>query len=97
MSPTPSAPPRATDNAPAPAAPHGAAMSAFEWTLLLALSSRFALRAPVLRDLAAFVRRLAPRSRYEKVPGVGHFLMMERPEAVNPLLTTFLSRQGVLR
>ena len=45
----------------------------------------------------AFVERLAPIVEYEEMEGVAHFLMMERPEAFNPILARFLSSIEVPR
>lgn len=45
----------------------------------------------------SYVERLAPGVRYEEVDGVGHFLMLERPEVFNPMLIRFLSHVQVLR
>lgn len=45
----------------------------------------------------AFVERLAPGARYEELDEVSHFLMLESPDAFNPILTSFLASVGVLR
>jgi sigma-B regulation protein RsbQ len=45
----------------------------------------------------ALVQRLAPGARYEEMDGVSHYLMLESPDAFNPILTTFLDSLGVLR
>lgn len=37
------------------------------------------------------VAALSPGSRYERVPGAGHFLHLERPDVVNRLVLDFLS------
>jgi pimeloyl-ACP methyl ester carboxylesterase len=65
------------------------------------------IRVPVLAVMAprpgwtpeyvSYVERLAPGIRYETMTGVGHFLMMERPEVFNPLLVDFLRSQRVVR
>jgi pimeloyl-ACP methyl ester carboxylesterase len=41
--------------------------------------------------------RVAADLTYEEVDSVGHYLMMERPEIFNPMLTRFLSFLRVLR
>jgi pimeloyl-ACP methyl ester carboxylesterase len=48
-------------------------------------------------DYVAYVKRLAPGVRYETMSGVGHFLMLERPEEFNRLLVDFLRSQRVIR
>ena len=44
----------------------------------------------------AYVHSLAAHLRYEQVDGVGHFLMLERPDAFNPLLLDFLVERGLV-
>lgn len=39
-----------------------------------------------------YLRRLFPRLEFHRVAGTGHFLMMEKPVAVNRLLLDFLKR-----
>jgi pimeloyl-ACP methyl ester carboxylesterase len=66
-----------------------------------------AIKVPVLVVLAKsrfwtpeyeqFARKLAPKVEYHVLEGVGHFLMMEKPEAFNKILTDFLTRQGFLK
>jgi len=41
-------------------------------------------------DYEAYVRKLAPQLDYRTIPGTGHFLMQEKPEAVNTALLEFL-------
>ena len=48
-------------------------------------------------EYRAFVKRLAPLSRYETIEGAGHFLMLERPAEFNALLTDFLRSLRLLR
>ncbi len=48
-------------------------------------------------DYVAYVKRLVPAIRYERMTGVGHFLMMERPEEFNALLEDFLRSLRVIR
>ena len=38
------------------------------------------------------VKRLYPAAEYHQIPQTGHFLMMEKPEEFNALLTRFLDR-----
>jgi pimeloyl-ACP methyl ester carboxylesterase len=40
----------------------------------------------------AGVKRLYPAAEYHQIPETGHFLMMERPDQFNTLLTRFLAR-----
>ncbi|MHB0972406.1 MAG: alpha/beta fold hydrolase [Thermoanaerobaculia bacterium] len=48
-------------------------------------------------DYEAKVRAFAPNLEYHAIPDVGHFLMMERPDLVNPLIEAFLVKRGVIR
>lgn len=60
------------------------------------------IRVPVLAVMAkgpnwppayrAYLRGIVPDLRYEELEGVHHFLMLERPDLFNPLLTGFLER-----
>jgi pimeloyl-ACP methyl ester carboxylesterase len=34
-----------------------------------------------------------PKMDYNEIPGTGHFLMMEKPEAFNRLMLDFLGKQ----
>jgi pimeloyl-ACP methyl ester carboxylesterase len=43
------------------------------------------------------VRKLAPQVDYRVMEGVGHFLMMEKPNEFNEVLAEFLKKQGVLK
>ncbi len=43
------------------------------------------------------VRKLAPKVDYQTMDGVGHFLMMEKPDEFNKLLLGFLEKQGVVK
>jgi pimeloyl-ACP methyl ester carboxylesterase len=47
-------------------------------------------------DYEAKVRAFAPDLEYHALPDVGHFLMLERPDLVNPLLEAFLVKRGVI-
>ncbi|MGH9364334.1 MAG: alpha/beta fold hydrolase [Thermoanaerobaculia bacterium] len=42
-------------------------------------------------EYEAFVRKLAPGVRYELLHGVGHFLMLQKPDEFNKLLAAFLA------
>lgn len=48
-------------------------------------------------DYEAKVRAFAPDLEYHAIPDVGHFLMLERPDLVNPLIEAFLVKRGVIR
>ena len=48
-------------------------------------------------EYVSYVKRLAPDIRYEALTGVGHFLMLERPEVFNALLLDFLRAKRVVR
>jgi pimeloyl-ACP methyl ester carboxylesterase len=48
-------------------------------------------------DYREYVKRLAPKAEFHVVEGAGHFLMLEKPEAVNGLLAGFLRTAGVLK
>ena len=39
-----------------------------------------------------YLRQLFPQLEYHRIPGTGHFLMMEKPRKVNPLLLQFSHR-----
>jgi pimeloyl-ACP methyl ester carboxylesterase len=42
-------------------------------------------------------RMLAPQVDYRAMEGVGHFLMMEQPQAFNAMVTEFLTKHGLLK
>ena len=48
-------------------------------------------------DYKKFVKKLVPDLDYREFDGVGHFLFMERPKAVNEALAEFLKKQGVVK
>jgi pimeloyl-ACP methyl ester carboxylesterase len=48
-------------------------------------------------DYEAYVRKLAPGVDYRTFDGVGHFLMLEKPDAINSALAEFLAKQGLLK
>ena len=55
-------------------------------------------RAPFWNeDYEAFVKRLAPGVDYRVMEGVGHLLMLEKPDAFNAILGEFLKKQGLLK
>ncbi len=64
------------------------------------------IRVPVLAVMAkgpnwppayrAYVTRLVPELDYQELEGVHHFLMLERPDLFNPMLTDFLKTLGVM-
>lgn len=48
-------------------------------------------------DYVAYVRKLCPGVEYRAVDGVGHFLMMEKPDVFNGILAEFLRKQGFVK
>jgi pimeloyl-ACP methyl ester carboxylesterase len=48
-------------------------------------------------DYEAYVRKLAPQVEYHVLDDAGHFLMLDRPDDFNALLTAFLRRQEILK
>jgi pimeloyl-ACP methyl ester carboxylesterase len=48
-------------------------------------------------DYQKYVRTLCPDIDYRVIDGVGHFLMLEKPEVFNKTLAGFLSKRGLLR
>ncbi len=48
-------------------------------------------------DYQAYVRKLSPQVEYREMDGVGHFLMMEKPDEFNAILGEFLQKQGVVK
>ena len=87
--------------------PQRVAVSALRELLSPAIWRDDPIQVPVLAVMAprqgwtpeyvSYVKRLAPGIRYEAMTGVGHFLMMERPEVFNALLVDFLRSQRVVR
>lgn len=51
-----------------------------------------AVYAPASGPSIDYLRQLFPALEYHRVPGTGHFLMMEKPAKVNPLLLKFAAR-----
>lgn len=47
-------------------------------------------------DNEQYYRRIAPNLDYQEWPGVGHFLMMEKPSDLNAALSAFLTKQHLL-
>lgn len=47
-------------------------------------------------EYLAFVRKLAPQSEIDILPGVSHFIMTERPGKFDSLLTSFLEKNNLL-
>jgi pimeloyl-ACP methyl ester carboxylesterase len=87
--------------------PQRVAVSALRELLSPAIWRDDPIQVPVLAVMAprpgwtpeyvTYVKHLAPGIRYEAMTGVGHFLMMERPEVFNALLVDFLRSQRVVR
>jgi pimeloyl-ACP methyl ester carboxylesterase len=48
-------------------------------------------------DYEKYVRTLCPDLDYVVIDGVGHFLMLDKPEVFNKTLAKFLAKQGLLR
>jgi pimeloyl-ACP methyl ester carboxylesterase len=48
-------------------------------------------------DYEKYVRKLSPQVDYHVLDGVGHFLMLEKPQEFNQLLAEFLTKQGLLK
>jgi pimeloyl-ACP methyl ester carboxylesterase len=46
-------------------------------------------------DYEKYVHKLAPQVDYHVLDGVGHFLMLEKPQEFNQLLDQFLKKQGL--
>ena len=44
-----------------------------------------------------YVKKLAPHVDYRVMDGVGHFLMMENPEAFNKIMVGFMKKNKFLR
>jgi pimeloyl-ACP methyl ester carboxylesterase len=44
-------------------------------------------------DYETFLRKLAPGVDYSVMDGVGHFLMLQKPEEFNAMLSAFLAKQ----
>jgi len=48
-------------------------------------------------DYEAYVRRICPYLEYRVLEGVGHFLMVDRPQEFNEILSNFLWARGFMR
>ena len=83
---------------------HVAASCAYEMTDPKVYASEPKLGVPVLgvyttswpADYKPAISKFIERLEYQTLPGTGHFLMMERPDAFNDLLRAFLRQQGLL-
>jgi len=84
--------------------PQRVAVSAFENMIDPANFREDPIRVPLLSVLAkssrwpddyeAFVRKLAPGAEYRVMEGVGHVLMLQKPEEFDAILSGFLARNG---
>ena len=83
--------------------PQRVAVSAFENMIDPANFREDPIRVPVLNVLAkasrwpqdyeAFVRKLAGEAEFRSMDGVGHFLMLQKPEEFNAILAAFLDKR----
>ncbi|MBI4752681.1 MAG: alpha/beta hydrolase [Acidobacteria bacterium] len=48
-------------------------------------------------DYEKYVWTIAPKTEYTQMDGVGHFLMMEKPDEFNRILHDFLKKNGVVK
>jgi pimeloyl-ACP methyl ester carboxylesterase len=48
-------------------------------------------------DYERYIRKLCPDVDFVAIDGVGHFLMLDKPDAFNKALARFLAKQGMLR
>jgi len=48
-------------------------------------------------DNEQFYRSIAPKLDYQKMPGVGHFLMLQKPAEFNAAVIAFLDKNNLLR
>jgi pimeloyl-ACP methyl ester carboxylesterase len=91
-----------------PAAPAHVAISAMKAMLDPAIWKDDPIKVPSQAILAKsgpswtaeyekHVRELAPGIDYQKMDGVGHFLMMEKPKEFNALLMGFLKKNGIVK
>lgn len=89
-----------------PSAPQYVAVSAMKAMFDPAIWTDDPIRVPTLvivaksprwsADYQAYIRKLAPGVEYHAMDGVGHLLMMEKPEEFNSILAAFLRKQGLL-
>jgi pimeloyl-ACP methyl ester carboxylesterase len=90
-----------------PTAPQFVAVSAMRGIFAPAVWKDDPIKVPLLvvlakspawsADYEAYVRKLAPQVDYRPMEGVGHFLMMEKPDVFNEILVEFLRKQGFLK
>jgi pimeloyl-ACP methyl ester carboxylesterase len=59
-----------------------------------AKSERYSLKKGDTNPWLDMVKRLVPSSRIEILPGRGHFVMLEAPDAVNELIASFAAQLG---
>jgi pimeloyl-ACP methyl ester carboxylesterase len=87
--------------------PQAVAISAMEGMADEAIWKQDKIEVPVLAIMARsrylpadseqFYRSIAPRMTYQVWDGVGHFLMMEKPAEFNEAVSTFLTKNGLLK
>ena len=83
---------------------HVAASAAYEMNDPKVFATEPAIAVPVLGVYAPYwpadyekaILAFIPRLDFQTMEGVGHFLMMEKPEAFNEKVRAFLRREGVL-
>jgi pimeloyl-ACP methyl ester carboxylesterase len=84
------------------AAPEATAYGAMVATFDPKIWGNDVMKMPVLgifadrsaRGNPAVIRTIFPNYEHHEVPGTGHFVMMEKPQEFNRLLTTFVDRLG---
>lgn len=87
--------------------PHHVVISALKGLLDPAIWKEDQVSVPLLQvsaklpwwpaDYETYVRKLAPKVEYHVFDDAGHFLMLDRPDDFNALLTEFLRRQEILK
>lgn len=90
-----------------PTAPQEVAVSAMKAMFTPAIWKDDPITVPLLAvvarspgwtaDYEAYVRKLGPDVEYRSVDGVGHFLMLEKPDAFNGILMEFLRKHGLIQ
>jgi pimeloyl-ACP methyl ester carboxylesterase len=75
----------------------GVPLLAIQSTMMTPERRRVPLAVGANTPFFELIRSRAPRSQIEVVPGVGHFTMLEAPDAVNRLLADFVARVGAAR
>lgn len=63
--------------------------------VLLAWGERDQVAVPLLHQRVAAVKEVRPDARTELIPGAGHWVMYEAPEAVNALLEAWLAQPAI--